>query len=82
MRLKESVSTPSSSREATGSATLKLPAAMAPVACTRRKIGRESRAARPTAPPSPARTISSVIKSAWLRALASAAVIASSLKPR
>ena len=61
---------------------LKFPAAMAPVARTRRKIGRESRAARPTAPPRPASTMISVISSAWLRALASAAAIASSLKPR
>ena len=82
MRLKESVSTPSSSRDATGSEMLKFPSAMAPVARTRRKIGRERSAARPIAPPSPASTIRRVISNAWLRALASAAVMASSLKPR
>ncbi len=82
MRLKESVSTPSSSREATGTAMLKFPAATARVACTSRKIGRESSAASPTAPPSPASTISSVMSSAWLRARSRARVMASSLKPR
>ena len=45
--LNDSVSVPSSSREVTGSATWKLPAAMARVPSTNREIGRESSMASP-----------------------------------